>query len=113
MHAGQSRRLICHLLLAVALHFPASATFAQEHGTISGDRSTDMALDLIVVRPIGLVASVIGTAVFVPALPLTLPSGSAGETAHEWIAAPLEYTFNRPLGNFDRCGADRHPCGQR
>ena len=113
MHAGQSRRLICHLLLAVALHFPASAAFAQEHGTISGDRSTDMALDLIVVRPIGLVASVIGTAGFVLALPFTLPSGSAGETAHEWIAAPLEYTFNRPLGDFDRCGADRHPCGQR
>ena len=34
------------------------------------------------------------------------------DTAREWIRDPLEYTFNRPLGDFEHCGADRHPCGR-
>lgn len=86
---------------------------AQHREPVTGDRATDMAVDLVVVRPLGIVATVIGTAGFVLALPFTLPSGSTGDTAREWIGAPLEYTFNRRLGEFDACGADRHPCGGR
>lgn len=66
-----------------------------------------MAVDLIVVRPLGVVATVLGTVGFVLALPFTLPSGSAEESACEWIATPLDYTFNRPLGDFDRHASRR------
>lgn len=88
--------------LVVALALGATLPAVAQHGApVSGDRSTDMALDLIVVRPLGVVATVLGTAGFVLALPFTLPSGSAGDTACEWIVAPLDYTFKRPLGDFD------------
>ncbi|KAA3652983.1 MAG: hypothetical protein DWQ11_09690 [Proteobacteria bacterium] len=97
------------LLLAVAL--AVGPAHAQEAGSVTGDKATDMAVDLVVVRPLGLVGAVVGTVGFVLALPFTVPSGSVGETAEAWIGEPLEYTFNRPLGNFDQCGADRHPCG--
>lgn len=100
------------LALAAAM-LAFSPAHAQNREPVSGDRATDMAVDLVVVRPLGIVATVIGTAGFILALPFTLPTGSTGDTAHEWIGAPLEYTFNRPLGNFDTCGADRHPCGKR
>lgn len=90
-----------------------SPAIAQQRDTVTGDRGGDMAVDLVVVRPLGIVATVIGTAGFVLALPFTVPSGSTEDTAREWVVAPFEYTFNRPLGDFDRCGADRHPCGQR
>lgn len=107
---GQTRAAAALLTLALLASPPAGA---QNNESVSGDRGTDMAVDLVVVRPLGIVATVIGTAGFVLALPFTLPSGSAGETAYEWIGAPLEYTFNRKLGEFDTCGADRHPCGTR
>ncbi|WP_222105305.1 hypothetical protein [Denitromonas ohlonensis] len=97
------------LVLAAAL--AAAPVYAQEAGSVTGDKATDMAVDLVVVRPLGFVGAVIGTVGFVLALPFTVPSGSVGETAEAWIGEPLEYTFNRPLGNFDQCGADRHPCG--
>ncbi|WP_323002520.1 hypothetical protein [Denitromonas sp.] len=97
------------LVLAAAL--AAAPVHAQEAGSVTGDKATDMAVDLVVVRPLGFVGAVIGTVGFVLALPFTVPSGSVGETAEAWIGEPLEYTFNRPLGNFDQCGADRHPCG--
>lgn len=97
------------LLLSIALTLPVTA----QHGEpVTGDRGSDMAVDLIVVRPLGLVATVIGTAGFILALPFTLPTGTADETAKEWIGDPLEYTFDRPLGEFDRCGAERRPCGR-
>lgn len=95
--------------LTVSLGAPAAA---QGHGPVTGDRGGDMAVDLVVVRPLGIVATVVGAAGFVLALPFTLPSGSTAETAREWVAQPFEYTFNRPLGDFDHCGTDRQPCGR-
>jgi hypothetical protein len=100
------------LVLATALALAAGPVVAGEGRTVTGDKATDMAVDLVVVRPLGLVGAAVGTVGFVLALPFTLPTGSAGETADEWIAKPLEYTFDRPLGNFDQCGDDLHPCGR-
>jgi hypothetical protein len=101
---------IVALVTAMMLSPPTTA-LAQRAEPVTGDRGTDMAVDLILLRPLGVVATVIGTAGFLVALPFTVPTGSVGDTAREWIGAPLEYTFNRPLGDFDHCGADRHPCG--
>lgn len=78
---------------------------------ITGDKGSDMLIDLVVMRPIGLVTTVIGAAAFVVALPFTVPTGSVEESARMMVGKPAEYTFNRPLGDFHRCGADRHPCG--
>lgn len=103
------RRFCLTLLAATLFSTPALAQYAED--TVTGDKGTDMAVDLVVVRPLGLVGAALGTVGFVLALPFTLPSGSAGDTAHEWIGKPLEYTFNRPLGNFEQCGKDLHPCG--
>jgi len=98
--------------LAVAIGVVATPVLAQSASrTVTGDRATDMAVDLVVVRPLGIVGAAIGTVGWVVALPFTLPTGSAGETAKEWIKDPIEYTFDRPLGNFGQCGEDRHPCG--
>ncbi|WP_243632234.1 hypothetical protein [Parazoarcus communis] len=104
---------LLRLVLVTSLTLAGSLPAAAQHGEpVTGDRGSDMAVDLIVVRPLGLVATVIGTAGFILALPFTLPTGTVGETAKEWIGDPLEYTFDRPLGEFDRCGAERRPCGR-
>ncbi|HTL00208.1 MAG TPA: hypothetical protein VL379_19375 [Pseudomonadales bacterium] len=70
-----------------------------------------MAADLIFVRPFSLVGTVLGAAIFVVTLPFTLPTQSAEEAGRALVSSPLEYTFNRPLGDFDHCGATRHACG--
>ncbi len=98
--------------LTTVLALSSAPAMAQQRGTVTGDKATDMAVDLVVVRPLGIVGAAVGTVGFVLALPFTLPTGSAGETAEEWIGKPLEYTFDRPLGNFNQCGKDRHPCGR-
>lgn len=94
------------LVLALAAPCPALAD-----DSVSGDKGTDMVVDAVVMRPLGLVGTVLGAVVTVVTLPFTLPSGSADEAAQYMIVEPAEYTFNRPLGDFDHCGEDRHPCG--
>lgn len=105
-----SQKLKAYLLVLVFAAMPLSAT-AEDNDTVTGDKATDMVVDLVLVRPIGLAATVIGTVLTVVGLPFTIPGGSVGSSAQEWIVKPAEYTFNRPLGEFHHCGADRHPCG--
>lgn len=95
-------------LILTAVACPAQA---EDPNTISGDKGTDMLVDAVVMRPLGLAATALGAVITVVTLPFTLPSASAGEAARSMIAAPAEYTFNRPLGDFSHCGEDRHPCG--
>jgi hypothetical protein len=54
--------------------------------------------DVMVLRPVGLVATVFGTLIYVISLPVSLPTGSAGYVAEKLVVAPAKYTFVRPLG---------------
>ena len=54
--------------------------------------------DLFVARPVGLVMTVGGTAVWLVSLPFTLLAGHAGEAAETLIIGPGETTFMRCLG---------------
>lgn len=107
---GRSRWAVALLVGAFSLIPLAHAGGEADRQSVTGDRGSDMAVDLVVLRPLGLVATVIGAAGWVIALPFTLPSGSAGEAAHHFVGRPFEYTFSRPLGDFDHCGAERRPC---
>jgi|SRR6478735_484344 len=99
----------------LAISWVASMTgsgLAMAQETYPGDADSGaMAADLIFVRPVALVSSVVGAAIFVVTLPFTLPTQSAEEAGRVLVSSPLEYTFNRPLGDFDHCGAERHACG--
>ena len=54
--------------------------------------------DLFVARPIGVVLTVGGAAVWLVSLPFTLLSGHASEAAGTLIGGPVETTFMRCLG---------------
>ena len=90
------------LLLAVAIGVTPVCAAAQQGDSVSGDRATDMVVDAVVMRPLGLAATVVGTVLTVVTLPFTIPSGSVESSAHELIVRPAEYTFKRPLGDFSR-----------
>ncbi len=102
--AGSTRRwaLASGLALAALLQ---PAPLLAESGSWTGDKGTDMVLDLLVLRPLGLLATGVGSVAFVVALPFTLPSGSAGEASCELVRKPFAYTFSRPLGEMDADGS--------
>jgi hypothetical protein len=59
-----------------------------------------MTADLLLVRPVGIVATAVGSVIFVVALPFTLISGDTQHSLDKLIKEPGRYTFNRPLGYF-------------
>jgi hypothetical protein len=57
-----------------------------------------MAFDLILMRPIGLAASIVGTAIFIVSLPFSALGGNQEAAAEKLVKEPLFFTFQRPLG---------------
>jgi len=54
--------------------------------------------DFFVARPLGLVLTAGGTALWIVSLPFTLAAGNANETAETLVLGPAEQTFVRCLG---------------
>jgi hypothetical protein len=75
-------------------------TFAAQAPASTQKDSGAIVADVLLARPFCLAATVVGSAVFVVALPLAATSGSVHTTAHALVVAPAWATFARPLGDF-------------
>ena len=64
------------------------------------DKAIDAIADVTLVRPGCFIATVIGSAFFVVALPFAAASGSVKQTAHTLVMQPAQATFTRPVGDF-------------
>jgi hypothetical protein len=60
-----------------------------------------MLVDGIVVRPLGIVATLLGGAIFVVTIPFSALGGNVSEAGQSLVAEPARMTFKRPLGEFD------------
>ncbi len=101
------RQSLIFFLLAAVLLFtwaasPALAQEKQYQYIVGEDRNAaSMMFDLVLLRPLGLVATVVGTAFFVVSLPFSALGGNTGEAAKKLVVEPAKYTFSRPLGAED------------
>ena len=90
-----SRPLAAVLLTALITAAPA----VQADEVRYGDPSfSSMLIDGAVARPLGLGATVVGTAIWVVTLPFSALGGNVGEAADKLIVDPARFTFVRPLG---------------
>lgn len=91
------RRRFLAAVLVLATTTPMAQTTVEEeiHGTPSAGA---MALDLVVVRPVSLAATVLGTGLYIVSLPFAALSGDVVSPAQRLIVEPAKYTFTRPLG---------------
>ena len=83
------------VLIVTAPTAPASAS---ADGKELGD-DVSIILDLILFRPLGLVATIGGTVTYVVSLPISLPTQSASKTFNALVVGPARYTFVRSLGD--------------
>ncbi len=88
--------IVCALLLA-----PFNA-MASDKQTQEDDQLTagSMVADALLVRPLGIVALVAGTAVFIISLPFSALGGNTEEAYQQMMVKPAKFTFQRPLGEF-------------
>lgn len=90
------------LTLTLAAGMLAAPAARAQEGIVVSHRPTgaEMAVDGLVVRPLGIVSTVLGAATWLVTLPFTLPSGSVGEAGEVLVRDPAQFTFSRPLGEF-------------
>ncbi|MDJ0781101.1 MAG: hypothetical protein QNJ22_03975 [Desulfosarcinaceae bacterium] len=58
-----------------------------------------MAADALVVRPLGFVATLVGSVLFVVSLPFSALGGNVEEVGQRLVIDPALFTFKRPVGD--------------
>jgi len=95
-----SQTILVLIITMTFLGLPLNAAMAAENDQmIQDDLNTPaIAVDLLVVRPLGIVATVCGSALCLLSLPFAAAGGSMQEVYDKTIAEPAAFTFKRPLG---------------
>lgn len=97
---GILKRLIVLATAFALVACPCMTCFAQgleqDEDVIAGK----MAGDALIVRPLGLCATLIGGAVFIVSLPFSALGGNTKPAYDYLLADPFKFTFDRPLGEF-------------
>lgn len=96
-----TKKSIVFLLIASLVFIPF-ATSALAGGQMLDEENsgTLMAADLVLVRPLGIVATALGCAVFIVSLPFSALGGNTKQAAQKLVQEPASFTFTRPLGGF-------------
>ena len=73
------------------------------HGYWVGEPGSGEAMlaDALIARPVGLVTTAVGSAVYVVSLPFSLLGGNEKQARRKLVVEPTKFTFKRPLGEFE------------
>ncbi|MFC1815416.1 hypothetical protein ACFL0M_05600 [Thermodesulfobacteriota bacterium] len=95
-----AKQSIVIFVIAALLLIPfGSNSLAQDTPKKKDFSGEKMAVDIVLVRPIGILATVVGSVLFVVALPFSALGGNIDTTYQKLIVAPAKYTFKRPIGD--------------
>ena len=96
-----AKKTLVLLMVASLLTIPFGSTvMAEEYFETDDPAGAAMIFDLCVVRPVGLVATAIGTVAFVISWPFSALGNNSNVAGQKLVAEPAAYTFKRPLGAF-------------
>jgi hypothetical protein len=92
------RALVAALLLSICASAVANSGSGDPRYTIQNPPAYAMIGDLLIARPLLVVATVIGAGVFVVSLPFTAMGGGVGDAGQALVADPAKAAFVRCLG---------------
>jgi hypothetical protein len=95
------RQMRAKLLTTLCVVAVGLSTVATSSATEPPSNPMETAADALVVRPACLVATAVGSAVFIVALPWAAISKSVKRTANTLVVKPANATFTRPLGDME------------
>ena len=81
---------------------PGRTDAAYAEGSLTYDqnmKAEKMVADALLVRPLGIVGTIIGSAIFLVSLPFSALGGNVEEAYQKMVVEPAHYTFGRPLGD--------------
>jgi hypothetical protein len=98
------KRFLALFLSAAMILMACGPVMAQntDRAPPASNHSTDdipVIIDVLIMRPVGLAACIVGLAAAIIALPFALPSDSTDKVYQALIVDPFNYTFKRPIGS--------------
>lgn len=91
-------KVLAHAVAAVSLAVCVSAS-AYDQVIDQTPSAEAMTFDLFIVRPLSLAGTIVGTAVYIVALPINLITFNFVDPARRLIIEPAKFTFVRDLGD--------------
>jgi len=100
MQTFAKKTLVILMVVVFVITALASSSFAQ--ATIKDEEisTENMVADALIVRPLGIVATILGAGLFVISLPFSALGKNVKEAGQKLVVAPAKFTFTRPLGEF-------------
>jgi len=87
-------------LIVVTLILSSVPALAGDGSGGGASVAASMVADVLIARPAGFVGTILGSAVFVLALPFAALSGNVKPVAETLVVDPFKFTFTRPVGDF-------------
>ncbi len=94
------QKTLAYILALPLVYGTASLPQPAWAGTEREPEAVGMIIDGLVVRPISLVATVVGAVAFVITLPFSALGVNVDEAGEKLVVRPAAYTFSRCLGCF-------------
>jgi len=96
---GRTKRALVFAITA-ALILTTTGFHAVAQDQEPGDTMTagGMVADFVLLRPMGIAATALGTAFFIASLPFSCFGGNAKAAFEKLVAEPARFAFKRPLG---------------
>jgi hypothetical protein len=96
------RTLVIFTVVALVFTTTGFSALAQEEMKLDNKAPAEsMIADFCVMRPLGIGATVVGTAFFIVSLPFSALGKNTGPAWDKMVADPFAFTFARPLGEVD------------
>jgi hypothetical protein len=97
MYKCKNKSLVLIIISVFLLTTAITPAFAQPENQNSKPTAVAMVCDLVLLRPLGIVATILGTALFIISIPFTA-GRNIEYTKQKFVVEPAKYTFQRPLG---------------
>ncbi|HEA67366.1 MAG TPA: hypothetical protein ENI07_11170 [Desulfobacterales bacterium] len=95
-----AKKIIIFFVVGTLILVPFGASaLAQDPLQDEDVTAPKMIVDVLVARPLGLIATVLGIALFVISFPFSAAGGNTEAAYQKLILKPAKYTFERPLGD--------------
>jgi hypothetical protein len=100
MHKLFKQSTILFIAMALVTTTFGSVAMAQSQYRDHERTGEKMAVDAVLLRPAGLLATALGSLVFLVSVPFSALGGNTKEAYEEMVKKPARYTFKRQLGDF-------------
>ena len=94
------KALILMMIATLLVISFGSAAMAEEYFEAAEPNGGAMVFDFAFVRPIGIIATAVGSVFYVVSLPFSALGNNVDMAGEKLVKDPAAFTFKRPLGQF-------------